>query len=85
MAFVNFSDILGTEASLMLTLLFFTAVLVLYSVFVFYFYRYLAKKNLIELNLEQYNKYSHPGIIKFFAAIFYFIEYIIILLNHSLK
>jgi len=67
------------EANLMLTLTFFTAVIVIYSVFVFYFYRFLAKKNIIELNLNQYNQYSNPFTIKLFAAIFYIIEYIIIL------
>jgi hypothetical protein len=79
MAFQSFSDVFSGEVSLILTLLFFTAVLVIYSVFVFYFYRYLAKKNLIELNLAQYNQYSNPAIIKFFATIFYIVEYIVIL------
>ena len=79
MALENLSGIFSGEVSLMLTLLFFTAVLVIYSVFVFYFYRFLAKKNLIELNLAQYNQYSNPAIIKFFATLFYIAEYIIIL------
>ncbi len=67
------------ETSLILTLAFFTAVIVVYSVFVFYFYQFLAKKNLIEFNLSQYNKYSNPSIVKFFAFIFYIVEYIILL------
>lgn len=67
------------ENNLILILAFFTAVIVIYSVFVFYFYRFLAKKNLIELNLNQYNQYNNPAIVKFFAFIFYIIEYIILL------
>ena len=67
------------QSSLTITLLFFTAVIVIYAVFVFYFYRFLAKKNLIELNLNKYNQYQNPAAIKFFAAIFYIIEYIILL------
>ena len=67
------------EINLTIILIFFTAVIVLYSVFVFYFYRFLAKKNIIELNLNQYNQYASPTIVKFFAVIFYLIEYIIIL------
>ena len=67
------------EIPLALTLIFFTVVIVIYSVFVFYFYRFLAKKNIIELNLNQYNQYANPAVVKFFAVIFYLIEYVIIL------
>jgi len=67
------------EGNLTMVLLFFTAIIVIYSVFVFYFYRFLAKKNLIELNLGQYNQYQNPALLKFFAAIFYIIEYLVIL------
>jgi|TARA_B100002003_G_C14116177_1_gene536868 hypothetical protein len=71
--------ILITEKILALTLLFFTTVIVIYSIFVFYFYRFLAKKNIIELNLNQYNQYSNPFVIKIFAIFFYIIEYIVLL------
>jgi len=67
------------EIPLALTLVFFTAVIVIYSVFVFYFYRFLAKKNIIELNLNQYNQYANPAVVKFFAVIFYLIEYVVVL------
>ena len=67
------------ESSLLIILVFFTAVIVIYSVFVFNFYRFLAKKNIIELNLNQYNQYSNPAAVKFFAVIFFIIEYIILL------
>jgi len=75
---LDFTIILAGE-SLLLNLAFFTAVIVIYSVFVFYFYRFLAKKNLIELNLNQYNRYANPALVKFFAAVFYVIEYIVVL------
>ena len=67
------------ESPLIFTIVFFTAVIVIYSIFVFYFYRFLAKKNIIELNLNQYNQYSNPALVKFFAVIFYIIEYVILL------
>ena len=73
------ATILTTEKVLALTLAFFTTVIVIYSIFVFYFYRFLARKNIIELNLNQYNQYSNPAAIKFFAAAFFIIEYIILL------
>jgi hypothetical protein len=68
-----------SETNLLITLVFFTAVIVIYSVFVFNFYRFLAKKNIIELNLNQYNQYSNPTAVKFFATIFFIVEYIILL------
>jgi len=74
-----FTGMFEGDTSLMLTLIFFTAVIVIYAIFVFYFYRFLAKKNLIELNLNQYNQYTNPTVVKIFAAILYVIEYIILL------
>ena len=76
---LNLTTLITGESNLLLTLTLFTAVIVIYLIFVFYFYRFLAKKNIIELNLNQYNQYSNPALIKFFAAIFYIIEYVIIL------
>ena len=73
------SEIFSKEGNLIPILIFFTAIIVGYSIFIYYFYRYLAKKNLIELNFEQYNQYSNPTLVKFFAVIFYIAEYIILL------
>lgn len=73
------TELFTGEANLILTLAFFTSVIVVYSIFAFYFYKFLAKKNLIEFDLGQYNKYSNPVIVKIFAIIFYVIEYIILL------
>ena len=75
----SISEIFSKESNLIPTLIFFTTVIVCYSVFIYYFYRYLAKKNLIELNFEQYNQYSNPTLVKFFAVIFYIAEYLILL------
>ena len=72
-------DIFMNGDNLILKLSFFTVLIVAYSVFVYFFYRFLAKKNIISLNLNQYNRYSNPTIMKFFAALFYIIEYIILL------
>ena len=52
---------------------------VLYSIIIWKFYRFVSKKNIIELNLNQYNRSEHPFFTKVFAAILYFLEYIIIL------
>jgi len=73
------SNLFAKEPGLLLTLIFFTTVIVIYSIFVFYFYRFLAKKNIIELNLNQYNRYNNPSMIKLFAIFFYIIEYVLLL------
>lgn len=77
--FENLIDMFTGQTKLMLTLAFFTLVIVLYSIFVFYFYRFLAQKDILELNLNRYNKYTNPFIAKIFATFFYIIEYIILL------
>jgi hypothetical protein len=78
----NLTTILTSQAKptlLLVALASLTAIIVIYAVFVFYFYRFLAKKNIIELNLNQYNQYSNPILIKVFATLFYIIEYLILL------
>ena len=75
----NLSTLSENDISLIFTLLFLTAVIVIYSLFVFYFYRFLAKKNIINLNLHQYNKSENETVTKFLAIGFYILEYIIIL------
>ncbi|MBW3023002.1 hypothetical protein KY308_02775 [Candidatus Woesearchaeota archaeon] len=59
-------------------LLYFVVVMVIYTTFVFKLYRFMARKNIFELNLYQYNKAKHGGVKKFFEVIFYVLEYIII-------
>ena len=50
-----------------------------YSIFIWEVHRFISKKNILELNLNQYNRYEHPFLAKLVAGFFYFIEYIIIL------
>lgn len=54
-------------------------IVTLYAIFVWKFYRFLAKRDLLELNLGQYNKTDNPGFYKFLAMLLFVIEYIIIL------
>ena len=71
--------IFSNDLNIMFTLIFFTAVMVIYSIFVFYFYRFLAKKNIISVNLSQYNNYENPTLTKFFAVLLYILEYVVLL------
>ena len=50
-----------------------------YSIFVWKFYRFLAKRDLLNLNLSQYNQSEHPFLKKFFEVLLFIVEYIIIL------
>ena len=79
MALEQLTNTLTSQNNLILILIFFTAIIVIYSTFVFYFYRFLAKKNIIELNLNQYNQYQNHLLVKLLAATFFIIEYIILL------
>jgi hypothetical protein len=54
-------------------------VISLYSLFVWKVYRLISKKDIIALNLRQYNSLEHPTIEKLWAGFLYFFEYIIIL------
>ncbi|RLG14101.1 MAG: hypothetical protein DRN66_02855 [Candidatus Nanohalarchaeota archaeon] len=59
-------------------LMLFVAVMVIYSIFIFKFYRFLARKDIFKLNLNQYNRAKHPLFIKTLSVIFYLIEYILL-------
>ena len=64
--------------NLLLLNLYLVIIMVVYSVFVFRFYKLIAKKNIFELNLYQYSKAKHKGLKKSLEIIFYILEYAII-------
>ncbi|MCK9569231.1 hypothetical protein M0R72_09860 [Candidatus Pacearchaeota archaeon] len=58
---------------------FFIAItLTIYSIFIWYFYRFLARRDVLKLNLKKYNVYKHDALIKFFAVLFYIAEFLIV-------
>ena len=52
--------------------------IVVYSIFIFHFYRFIARKDIFRLNLNQYNRLRHPFFAKLLRVIFYIIEYILL-------
>ena len=62
-----------------LNLLLIVLLVVAFSIFIWKFYRFISTKNLIQLNLNQYNRAEHPILAKLLAGAFYFFEYIIIM------
>jgi hypothetical protein len=70
--------ILPEWGKLILNLLILVLVIFIYSVFIWKGYRFLAQKNLIDLNLNKYNKTQHSFFYKAFSIGFYFLEYILL-------
>jgi len=64
--------------SILTPLLYFIGGMVVYTIFIFNFYRYLAKKDLFELDLSKYAETSFAGLKKFFSIIVYLVEYVLI-------
>ena len=52
-------------------------VILIYAIFIWKFYRWISKKNILELNLNKYNRSEHPFLEKILAGFFYFLEYLI--------
>lgn len=62
-----------------IVLLFCIILIAIYSVFIWKFYRFLASRDILKMDLRQYSTSSHPRLRKFVAALFYLLEYIIIM------
>ena len=57
----------------------FIAGIVVYSVFVFKFYLFIARKDIITADFSKYNKAHHPFFQRMTAGILYFIKYLFLL------
>lgn len=76
---INKINSLPGDYQLIAVILIYVGFILFYSLFIFKFYRILANKNIIPLNLSQYNHSEHPVLKKVLAVILYLIEYIVIL------
>lgn len=54
-------------------------VVVLYSMFIWKLHKWIARKDILRLNLSRFNKSEHSVISKFIGILIYFLEYILIL------
>ncbi|MBT4322336.1 hypothetical protein HOC06_01965 [Candidatus Woesearchaeota archaeon] len=63
--------------SIIQPLIFFIIGIAIYSIIVYNLYRFVATRDIFEINLRQYNRSEHPVISKFLASILYLIEYLI--------
>ncbi|MFH1500422.1 MAG: hypothetical protein ABIE22_00570 [archaeon] len=71
--------VLPSDYQLVVTLALYAILIAIYSIFIFKFYKFLGRRDILRLNLKQYNTTTHPGLKKFLVSIFFIIEYIIIL------
>lgn len=78
-AYNSFLLLLPAWAQNFINLFLLVLLVVIYAVFVWKFYRFVAKKNIIGLNLRKYSRAEHPFFAKLIASGLYLIEYIIIL------
>ena len=70
-------DLTGAYAALRPLALFAVGIAV-YGVFVFHFYRFLARKDIINLNLSKHNKARHPFLRKTVAMVFYMFKSLLV-------
>src|SRR3989344_1221995 len=75
----SIADFIPQEYQVLFNLSAYTLLIVLYSIFIWKFYKFLASKEIIHLNLKQYNYSNNPFLEKLFAVGLYTIEYLIIL------
>lgn len=78
-AYSSFIAMLPGWLSSFVNLFLLVLVIVLYSIFVWKLYRFISRKNIIELNLKQYNRSHYAVFAKFLAIILYGIEYLLVL------
>ena len=78
-AYSSLTEILPPFVTSFISFFLIALLLVVSSVVIYKFYKSVARKNLISLDLGKYNKTKHPFIVKLVAGLLYFIEYVLIL------
>ncbi|MEM4271492.1 MAG: hypothetical protein QXD13_00130 [Candidatus Pacearchaeota archaeon] len=72
------SDLLPGQLKVLPPLFLLAIVIAAYGIFIWFFYRFLARRDILKLNLAKYNKFKHSFLLKFFAVVFYTIEYLLV-------
>jgi hypothetical protein len=81
---INITDISASSLSIveaqstLTQLIIFVLGIVVYSIFIFKFYRFLARKDIFKIDLQKYNKTFSGFVKKLFSVAFYIIKYLII-------
>lgn len=77
--YLAFSESVPDNMKPFFILAFYTLMLFLYVIFIWKFYKFISKRDFLELNLSQYNINEDSTFYQFLAIILYILEYIIIL------
>jgi hypothetical protein len=75
----NTLDSIPEDYKLLISIFFYTLFIAVYAIFIWRFYKFLASREIITLNLNQYNYSKHPSLEKFLAVVLYTVEYLVIL------
>ena len=71
-------SLLPTWAQGLIGLFVLVVLIVIYSVIIWHGYRFISKKDPLNLNLNQYNNSSQPFFAKVLKSLLYFVEYLVI-------
>lgn len=74
----TFIDQVPDKLEPIIILALFSLLITVYAIIVWKFYKFLARRNIIQFNLNQYNRTEHPFWNKLLASVFFLVEYIII-------
>lgn len=74
----DFVNLMPAELKIIPPLFLISMGIVFYSLFIWFFYRFLARKDLLKLNLSKYDKDEDANEKKFLAILLYILEFIII-------
>ncbi|MEK6845068.1 MAG: hypothetical protein AABX44_02310 [Nanoarchaeota archaeon] len=67
------------QTQIFVNLLFPTIIVAIYVIFIWKLHLFVSTKNILRLNLNKYNRTTHPALVKIFAGFLYFLEYLIVL------
>ena len=76
--YMYITSLLPSPIQKFVNFLFIVIIVVVFSIFIWKFYQSISTKNIIELDLNQYNQSKYPGFAKTLAFLFYVLEYIVI-------
>ncbi len=74
----NIIQVLPENLRIIPPLLLITLTIAVYSVFVWFLYKTLSKRDMLKLNLAKYNVAKHPTLVKFWAVVLYAAEFMLI-------
>lgn len=74
----NLENYIPAKYRIFISLGFYIIFIAIYAIFIWKFYRFLAKRDIFKLDLNKYNNSTHPVFSKFFELVFFFIKFLVI-------